>query len=43
MRTHSGKIDTASTSRGQSNTSDPPLADAVVALLNVNTDNAHIL
>jgi hypothetical protein len=43
MRTHSGKIVTASTSYGQSNTSGPPFADAVVALLNVNNDNARIL
>jgi hypothetical protein len=43
MRTRSGKTNTASTSRGQSNISGPPLVDVVVALLNVSNDNAHIL
>lgn len=47
MRTHSGNTDKPGTSCGCANMTDPPLApplaDTVVALMNVSADNACLL
>ena len=43
IRTRSRKTDTPGTSCGCANTTDPPLADVVAALMNVSTDNALML